>query len=475
MATVPSRRRSLVCALYRALGLDIFDLNYQFSTERLRPLEILGPNDLPRPGCLYRIGSFLKQVVKYTRKLKNRANHGVPNGSVLFFVTSKNQRDCVLPVLRQVRGACFIGHDVEVTSEFPIGFAYLAAIPFLPLVIFQFWFATPYHKRAFRHFFDEYWLIYGYYLVAFWWLRRLRPTALVVANDHNYQNRIFSRVAREQNVFTFYLQHASVTDKFPPLSFDYALLEGMDALSKYIRAGETRTTIFLVGMPKADQFLGHVSSRDKIEAIGICTNNLDDISDVECLCEQVAMEFPDLRRVLRAHPIDMITRGDEWRSVARRHGMEVSDSRAEISFSFLEKVDAIVAGDSNILLEAALMNVAPVYYDFGGKGLDWYGFVAKGLAPRCSSPAQVCARFRELLGSKPSVRPSTKWYCHTVDTAYEGRSGVLAGRIIQNCVCGDAKYADSWRRLDLPVEAYELDTSSPESEHIRIVPKFAEG
>ena len=101
------------------------------------------------------------------------------------------------------------------------------------------------------------------------------------------------------------------------------------------------------------------------------------------------------------------------------------------SFDFLKKVDAIIAGASNILLEAALMNVFPLYYDFAQTHLDWYGFQRSGLVECLSEPEEVCRSIKEICQSKPSVRTKAKLYCATIGTCYDGRSGELAGAMIQ--------------------------------------------
>jgi len=64
---------------------------------------------------------------------------------------------------------------------------------------------------------------------------------LVVANDHSYPCTTIVKAAQDEGVKTVYIQHASVSDKFPALKFDYALLEGLDSLEKYNLCVRRRT------------------------------------------------------------------------------------------------------------------------------------------------------------------------------------------------------------------------------------------
>ena len=57
------------------------------------------------------------------------------------------------------------------------------------------------------------------------------------------------------NIETLYIQHASVTSRFPALKFNYAFLDGFDTLNKYITAGPSETKVFLTGTCKFDNVL----------------------------------------------------------------------------------------------------------------------------------------------------------------------------------------------------------------------------
>jgi hypothetical protein len=171
-------------------------------------------------------------------------------------------------------------------------------------------------------------------------------------------------------------------------------------------------------------------------------------------------EFPSLELRLRPHNADRRTK--EWRRISERYGMEYSDFDVEISFHFLSRVDAILSGDSGILLEAALLDVYAIYYDFPGTATDLYGFCKAGLIDYARDLDGLLPRVRELLRKKPSIRHRTRPYCATIGTAHEGRSAALAGSLIERFARNGTARFDGWSRLaDAPIEAYEPSEAGP--------------
>jgi hypothetical protein len=258
---------------------------------------------------------------------------------------------------------------------------------------------------------------------------------------------------------TLYIQHASVTNEFPPLTFKYALLDGKDALYKYIEAGvdsSVSTRIFLIGMTKADNYISSINTNETVCSIGVCTNSLDAIAKVDELCDRIRLSFPDITLVLRPHPGDM-GRLAIWYDISVKHQMLFSDPSEEHVFSFLSKVDMVIAGDSGVLLEAVLVNVYPLYYSFVQKYNDNYGFVRNGLVQYASFPEQACDVITSTTKYKPYVRDRAKHYCATVGTSYDGISSVVASEIIEGVSVGNYDFMGKWKPIPgLPVEVYEL-------------------
>ncbi len=418
----PGSIKSLCSIIQDAMSLDIFDLSFAWSSEAMGQLD-LPFADTVRKGVLLRFFAFVFHMCRALPKAIHAKTQGPERGGILLFATTKNQRDSLLRLRSIIPKTYLGGCDTDVDQPFPLLLSHIISIPFFPLVAFQYWRASEYNRRSFRYNLDNYWLSYGAYIACWLWLARLAPRALLFSNDHNTLNRIAMKCARRHDIPTIYLQHASVTAQFPPLDFDYVFLEGRDAAKKYDAAGASRANVLLVGMAKLDEYAQYVNQNKEIHSLGICTNIFDPLQEVSALCADLRKQCPQLRLVLRQHPADI--RSEDWQAVSSLHQMDFSDSRCEEALSFLRRVDAIIAAESSIHLEAALMNVYPLYYAYNGQFLDWYGYGANRLYDYCESKAGVLGKVRSLMREKPFVRDRAKMYCETVGTKYDGRSADL--------------------------------------------------
>jgi hypothetical protein len=306
--------------------------------------------------------------------------------------------------------------------------------------------------------FDHYLISYGLYIYANKWIRNVLPKVLILSNHTNTINRVILTVAKINNIKTIYVQHASVTDKFPPLTFDYSLLEGMDSLKKYSRSGYTKTKAFLIGMPKFDLYFSYTNKNDNVRSIGICLNALDSFDKFVEICKEIRNKYPAVEIIIR--PYGIKRKLSDWEYLEKKYNVAFSDFNKEKSFDFLIKVDAIISGDSNIILEAALMNVFPIYYDSFKQKLDYYGFIENGLVKYSSELHEIINIIKDVFLFKPSVRDKAKVYCHTVDTAYDGHSAELACELIKYLFYIENYRLVKWNRIqNIDMEAYECQLS----------------
>jgi hypothetical protein len=448
--------------LKEVIKLDIYDLNFAYSSKELNLLSSNAAR-LPRRGILIRIFSFMWHFLQSAKGLKSaKLKSQLHPGSILFFSSSKNQFDSLEPLLSKMDNAFILcggsEENLACAQNFPVIFSYFLSLFFFPIILPKFFASKGYRRETFYYIFDRYWLTYGYYILSWFKLNQLSPKALVVSNDHNMSNRVITDVANKQGVPTFYIQHASVTDNFPPLSFDYALLEGVDALKKYECAGSSESIVFLVGMPKADAYSQYHNNKPYVRSLGICVNMLDPVHQINRLCEQLRREFPGLNIYLRPHPGDKRT--NLWNTISEKFKLSLSNSKLESSFDFLRKVDAILAGDSNIILEAALMNIYPIYYDFAQTELDWYGFQRNGLVNYYRNPEDVGFEIHRLLRFKPPIREKASIYCSTIGTIYDGRSTELACNLIKQLTDGEELDENDWVRVpESRLVAYQLNSA----------------
>ena len=420
----------ILSILRDTLRADIYDLNFSFSSEQYGYFTF-DDFAMPRRGVLIRIGAFLEGLAKHLTRITLLKLPQLSRGSVVFFVSSKNQVDTLSLIARETGRSVVFGMSGYGDHAFPMTAAYFVSLLFFPLVLYKYVQSTGYRRESFRVSFDWYWLSYGLYFVARILFNHMQQGSLVVANDHSVENRTIAKAARDEGLKTFFVQHASVTQTmaFPALSFDYAMLDGLDALKKYDALGRSSATAFLVGLVKLDPYARIKNQNSHVEHIGICLNTLDPFDRVFELCTELRQKIPSLSLSLRPHPADK--RHEECRSMAGRLGIGYSDPKEKPSFEFLGTVDAIVAGESNIHLEAVLVNAYPIRYDFARNALDVYGFLNTGLVDRRFESAPELVGFvKALMNSKPDVRSRAQHYRATVGTDYEGRSVELVSSII---------------------------------------------
>ncbi|WP_305032472.1 hypothetical protein [Hymenobacter convexus] len=285
--------------------------------------------------------------------------------------------------------------------------------------------------RAWR-FFDFIFYAIGYYEVYRRALRHYRPRAVVFSNDHNDDTRSLLLACRAEGVPTAYIQHASVSTSFPPLGFDLSLLEGQDALDKYRQCGPVQGRVELVGMPKADAFLGHKNIRLSVARVGLACNVHDPLPALATTLTYLLEALPELSFTLRPHPSDPRDFGPLRSALPLLHW---SDARQENVFAFLQRHDALIAADTSTHLEATLLNLASIYYRFSTNASidDYYGYVAQGLIESARSLSELKLLLIEYQKHKPiDLFRRAAYYNATLGTKYEGQSQALALHFISD-------------------------------------------
>ena len=284
-------------------------------------------------------------------------------------------------------------------------------------------------KRALR-FFDLIFVAIGYYEISRAALKKYQPSCLIFSNDHNTDARAMLLAARDLQIPTIYIQHASVSTSFPPLEFDLSLLEGQDSLDKYQKCGPITGQVKLIGMPKADKYLGNKNVSTTILKIGICANIIDETEAIKNLIFGISREFPDKIISFRPHP------GDK-RNFSFVHQINrtiiFSDAKVEPVFEFLKNQDCIIAADSSIHLEAVMLNIVSIYYRMEHSKFiyDYYGYVKNNLVEQATSLKATVSIIKKYSVNKPDLSGRARYYNAVIGTEYEGRSHELAIKYIQ--------------------------------------------
>ena len=420
-----------------AKDLDITDVNYMY---RSNLLEKRIKNLHKREYNLFiGIAAYFFNIIKYNilDAFRLDKNYKKKKQTVLFFVGTINQRNALEPIIRSnYYESSMISDKLDACYNIPMKIIYLYSLIFIPLFIKNYYNSDTFQKWTYRFIFPHYILAYGYYVYLYKLLRYLEPKAVVMSNDHNMINRVILSVSKQLGFKTIYLQHASISNIMPPMEFDFALLEGHDALKKYSDLGIKNTKIFLVGNIKYSPYKRFINRKTKIDTIGICITQNDKLADIDVLCGNFE-RIGSFEYCIRPHPNLQFS---IIKKMAEKYGCKYSNPSNEISFDFLKRVDAIIVSNSNIILEAALMNVTPIIfqpsvskllnpYSSFMEHLQYEGFI---------NINRLISYIESIKDDKPDFRDNAKYFCDTIGTEYDGKSQDISQEIINNIVnCGN--------------------------------------
>lgn len=262
----------------------------------------------------------------------------------------------------------------------------------------------------------------GWYESAIQQLEYYRPRSILFTNDHTPANRSKMIVAKRLGIKTGYVQHACVRNDFGELLVDYAFLDGQDSIDKYAKHnGKFTSEIHLVGMPRFAANLPLRKERRQIKVIGIAYNTIDSIREIETLVSKLS----EYEIIIRPHPKDS-------RHI-KQSSVKLSDATTENAFQFINNIDALIAGESSIHVEAILLNVPSFLFDFNkqSKIRDLYGFEKNGLIKRYTD-SELLKAF-ELYNQNPrDVFMSAKYYNSMVGHSQEPDSDLMAYELINS-------------------------------------------
>lgn len=207
---------------------------------------------------------------------------------------------------------------------------------------------------------------------------------VVIFTDHSYKNRALLFAAKQLKIKTVYIPHASVSNRFPPLEFDVAFLEGEDMKCKYENISKKwgfnlSSEIILTGNIKMNYKRRISIKRSTTGTIGIAFSTLDSLKRVKGLVKDLLSweETANLTLLIRPHPSFALNID----SIINNGNVLLSDKNSENSIEFISRTDFLLSGDSNIILEAALFRKPVFLYILGESFRDHYGFFEKRICP----------------------------------------------------------------------------------------------
>jgi hypothetical protein len=364
-------------------------------------------------------------------KYRNHTNYDKLEGVPWLLITSKNNRDVLRLIKKEIPEAVYFTYEAAVSEEEDI----------VPLLHFKTWlytyrffivfghFQRKYGKRVWHHI-DYLFKGVGQYEACLSFLKKNRPSYIVFSNDHTIFPRALLIAAKELSIPTIYIQHASITPYFPPLDFDLNLLEGQATLDQYRLNGPVSGVTKFIGMPKFDPYISYRNTSNKVTRIGVCSNKMDKTEVVETFLKDLQEVFPTIKITFRPHPAD---------TTIFKIPKEVKlSTKEELAFEFLQKQDLVIAGNTSIHLEAVLLNLEAVYYEYApyqsGIG-DMYLYCKNNLAKNATNKEVLIKLIEaQMIEKEPKIYERAAYYNAVVGTKHEGNSVKLAVEHIKNFV-----------------------------------------
>lgn len=208
------------------------------------------------------------------------------------------------------------------------------------------------------------------FLVAFLDERSVVPKAVVLANDHSPTRVSLSMVMKGLGVPRIYLQHAEVSDCFPPLDFEYSVLRNQRSLAVYKRIGPISGRTFVIGRDsiEPDTTLLSRSPGNTVEVVIYPTSRivsdalLEMVQNLKCNSAVTSIG-------LKQHP-----------GAARPLEELLAGTGVKLMTEFPSTSHIAIVGNSSVALELIAQGT-PVYqnFEFDPVDSDYYGFVRDGI------------------------------------------------------------------------------------------------
>ncbi|WP_052592244.1 hypothetical protein [Aureispira sp. CCB-QB1] len=374
----------------------------------------------------------IKGVI-YWFKFSQKRNYSRLVGKPCLLVISQNNKD-ILSVLKKKNDSfVYLAYESYSTEKEDI----------VPLLHWSIWLRLYKAPWVFWHFYKSYgnkawdYVDYifksvGQYEACLQFLKKYKPEYIVFSNDHTTFPRALLMAAKTLEIPTIYIQHASVTPYFPPLDFDLSLLEGQATLDQYQSNGRVNGLVKFIGMPKFDSYINCRNTKIRVQNIGVCSNKMDEQVVVETFLRELSNTFPTITITFRPHPAD-----DTSFNIPNK---VLRSTKEENAFDFLKKQDLIIAGNTSIHLEAVLLNVVSIYYEFipfEEDIRDMYRYCKNGLASHALDYEHLLELIKKEIEAKDTeVYKKAAYYNAVLGTENEGKSGALAIQYINEFMQG---------------------------------------
>lgn len=408
-------------------NLDIVSINQiTFIVKEKQP-------PLPVQLCI-----FFAQLFYYTfiHRFKYQTLPTNYKGIVFLGVSINNQRS-LNPIVEHLEEGEYLylkNHKNDIHKRR----AYWLSLPYLPDLIKTYRHADAPTKEVIKRHFTRLWSTYGYYQLAKEYLEQYKVKVLVVSSDQGEFHRCLLLNAKDLDVKTIYVQHASVAKGFPKLIASYSFLDGKESLEKYLFAGQPEGEVYLSGGVRFDPIFQKykLKNTENVSTVGIAINMLDDFGEVKRLCQFLLTH--KFKLVLRPHP----RYGGINQTWLKENDISYSDPKAESSFDFISHIDLMISNESAIHLDAAMMHCPSIVYNFSNNAiLDHYSYIKTGLVKVADNEEQLLAAIANPNDALPSTE-TLQFYNASCGTTFKGRIGKTVADFIKTILSGHSDSFD---------------------------------
>jgi len=412
-------------------------------------------NSTKRNSVFYHLLSFLRFLIMQVRFKKSFKTPSKVD--YYFFSGTVNQKLALESTLHKIYvdgGAAFGTADRGLVNTNNEAFMYEAVsvngLDFLKVLLLLFvrggslWYrlSRTHPPLAISSYFDIFCKSYFYLIYFYSLLKKCNPCFVITANDHNVSNRCLRAVAEHLGIKTVYLQHASVSALFPALSYDYAFLDGQASLDCYLKCESgyarhcgraKRGLVFLSGQKKELDFTQSCVNSH----VGVAINMLDDPRKVLELINELVNVGLEVK--LRWHPAQLENDKDLLKKeLSEINEVEFSDPDCQRVSCFFSGLSFLVAGNSSIHLEATLIGLRSIYFEFNpASSPDYYGYVKFGVAVKANSTKELISMLKVERSTKPPTMKAIRHYSATYRGKWQNREGELVADTLKLIHAGE--------------------------------------
>lgn len=200
---------------------------------------------------------------------------------------------------------------------------------------------------------------------------QVMPRVIVLANDHSPAQVACSIAAKEQGLPRVYMQHAEVSEAFPPLDFDVSLLRNRQSQRIYEEAGPIGGRVHVVGRERGEfNPRGYQAAVEEPCEIGLYLTAQTDWQGVHLALERLSVNKRVGSVFIKPHP-----------AMPVRKVCEVCPPGVHVCVEVPERPHVAVVANSSVVIELLHRGI-PVFQFYGMDSIpdDYYGFSRRGIA-----------------------------------------------------------------------------------------------